>query len=66
MIAGAFERAEVALADRGVSFNLAAYRTALRDLAVPLTEEGRSWLDRHRLLRSPREHLVEAGILPKR
>jgi hypothetical protein len=47
-------------------FLLAAYRRALRDLGVPLTDEERAWLDRHRLLRPPREYLVEAGLLRAR
>lgn len=48
------------------AFVLAAYRTALRDLGVPLTDEERRWLEAHRLLRPAREYLVEAGILSRR
>ena len=46
-------------------FLLASYRRALRDLGVPLTREERDWLEAHRLLRPPREYLVEAGYLPR-
>ena len=47
------------------AFLLASYRCALRDLGVSLTPEERDWLESQRLLRPPREYLVEAGILPQ-
>jgi hypothetical protein len=46
-------------------FLLAAYRTALRDLGVPLEPEERDWLESQRLLRPPAEVLIEAGVLPR-
>lgn len=42
---------------------LAVLRKALHDLGGELSAQERAWLDGLRLLRSPREYLVEAGLV---